>query len=38
MKKCSTCPYYGTCWTEHITNLKCDGCKKLLKYAEEHLV
>lgn len=38
MKKCSTCLYYGTCWTEHITNLKCDGCKKLLKYAEEHLV
>jgi len=31
-KKCGFCPYFGTCWTEHITNLKCDGCKNLLDW------
>lgn len=38
MLKCGSCKYYGTCWTEHITNNKCDGCKKLLQYAEDNLV
>lgn len=37
MKKCATCKYYGTCWTEHITNIECDGCKNLLKYMEDKL-
>ena len=37
MRKCGNCKYYGTCWTEHITNEKCDGCKNLLKYMEEYL-
>lgn len=37
-KKCGFCKYYGTCWTEHVTNLKCDGCKDLLLYAEKNLV
>lgn len=37
MRKCGTCKYYGTCWTEHITNEKCDGCKKLLAYMEKYL-
>lgn len=31
-KKCGFCKYYGNCWTEHITNLKCDGCKELLDW------
>lgn len=37
MKKCGSCKYYGTCWTEHITNEQCDGCMKLLKYMEDYL-
>lgn len=35
-RKCGFCKYYGNCWTEHITNLKCDGCKNLLKWWEEY--
>lgn len=34
IKKCGTCRYYGNCWTEHLTNLKCDGCKNLLRTME----
>jgi len=35
-KKCGFCKYYGNCWTEHITNLKCDGCKELLEWWESY--
>lgn len=33
IKKCGHCEYYGHCWTEHLTKIKCDGCKKLLELA-----
>lgn len=33
IKKCGHCCYYGNCWTEHLTRLKCDGCKNLLNFA-----
>lgn len=32
--KCGCCKHYGTCWTEHITHLPCDGCKNLLEKME----
>lgn len=35
--KCGFCKYYSNCWTEHITNEKCDGCKKLLQYVQDYL-
>ena len=35
-KKCGFCKYYGHCWTEHITNLECDGCKNLLNWWKDY--
>jgi len=35
IKRCGNCKYYGNCWTEHLTKIKCDGCKNLLKVAED---
>lgn len=36
LNKCGFCEYYGNCWTEHITNEKCDGCKELLDWWSEY--
>ena len=34
--KCNFCKYFNYCWTEHITNEKCDGCKNLLEWWENY--